>query len=60
MTVFITHVKTHTKSSQADFHFFFNYEIPVAMSYRQLTLADILELRYIAVAQATPKIPFLL
>jgi hypothetical protein len=37
ITVIITHVKSHTKSSQADFQFFFNYELPVAMSYRKMT-----------------------
>jgi hypothetical protein len=31
-------IKSHTKFSQADFQFIFNYEFPAAMSYRQLTL----------------------
>jgi hypothetical protein len=38
ITVIITHVKSHAKSSQAHFQFFFYYELLVAMSYRQLTL----------------------
>jgi hypothetical protein len=38
ITVIITRVKPHAKSSQADFQFFFNYELPVAMSYSQVTL----------------------
>jgi hypothetical protein len=40
ITVIITNVKSHIKFSQADFQFFFNYELPVAMSYRQLTLSE--------------------
>jgi hypothetical protein len=45
ITLIVTHVKSHTKSSQADFQSFFNYELPVAMSYRQLTLSVKVTLR---------------
>jgi hypothetical protein len=39
ITVIITHVKSHNKSSQVDFQFFLNYELLVAVSYRQRALS---------------------
>jgi hypothetical protein len=38
ITVIITNVKSHNKCSLAGFQFFINCELPVAMSYRQVTL----------------------